>query len=160
MTPPSKPAWSTTTVAEHPASVFADFRLETGGHRIQLVGDGQSLVLHTDNPLALLAAMNQVSLAAGVRVRGGRRALGRVAGTLTGAGLRVDVRGPGVLLVSLGDGAGSRVGRLLTGSPSVGFGSARDVVALLSSRLRWSRVAVAAFAGAAAGVAAWRYRRR
>ena len=54
----SSSAGSATTTAGQPLSVVADLRLETEGQRIQLVGDGQSLVLHTDHPLALFAAVN------------------------------------------------------------------------------------------------------
>jgi hypothetical protein len=152
-------AGSTTTDARQTLSVVADLRLETAGQRVQLVGDGQSLVLHIDHPRALLAAVNRSSppSAAGVAAR--RRSIGRVADTLDRAGLRLDVRGPAGVLLRLGEGVGSRSGRLLTGSRAVTIGPAREVAAGLTSGLPTHRIAAAAFAAAVIAVAAYILRR-
>ena len=136
-------AGSATTAAGQPLSVVADLRLETAGQRIQLVGDGQSLVLHTDNPIALFAAINRTAWPSAVGPSSGRRGIARAADTLHRAGLRVDVRGPGGVLVSLGHGAGSRLGRVLTGSRAVAFGSVREVAGSLRTGLPLGRIVAA-----------------
>ena len=150
----SSSAGSVTTAAGQPLSVVADLRLETEGQRIQLVGDGQSLVLHTDRPFALFAAINGAALTSAVNASSGRRGLARAADALHGAGLRVDVRGPSGVLISLGHGAGSRWGRLLTGSRAVALGPMRELAASLGTALPRRRIAAASLAtvGVALGV--------
>jgi hypothetical protein len=59
----------------------------------------------------------------------GRTAVGRAGTALQNAGLRVDVRGPDGVLVRLGDGAESILGRVVTGSSAVQFGKIRDLSA-------------------------------
>jgi hypothetical protein len=158
----SSAAGSATTTAGQPLSVVADLRLESAGQRVQLVGDGQSLILHTDHPLALLTALRRTAWPTAVNPRSGRAGVAEAADTLHRAGLRVDVRGPGGVLVSLGHGAGSRFGRVLTGSGAVAFGSVREVAGSLRTGL--PRVRIIAASGAAVSVAvallALRRRRR
>jgi hypothetical protein len=147
-------AGSVTTDPGQSLSVVADLRLETAGQRIQLVGDGQSLVLHTDHPFALFAAINRTARPSAIGPSSGRRGLGRAADALHRAGLRVDVRGPGGVLVSLGHGAGSRWGRLLTGSRAVAVGPAREVAASLGAGLPLRRITTATITAAGVVVAA------
>jgi len=151
---------SATTTAGQPLSVVADLRLETEGQRVQLVGDGQSLILHTDHPLALLAAVRHTSWPTAVSPMSGRASVARAADTLHRSGLRVDVRGPGGVLVSLGDGAGSRFGRVVTGSRAVAFGSVREVAGSLRSGLPLGRIIAASCAAVAVVVAVLALRRR
>jgi hypothetical protein len=119
-----------------------------------LVGDGQSLVLHTDHPFALFAAMNRTSWPSAIGPSSGRRGVARAADTLHRAGLRVDVRGPGGVLVSMGHGAGSRWGRPLTGSRAVALGPMRELAASLGTGMPLRRIAATSIAavGVAAGV--------
>jgi hypothetical protein len=156
----SSPLGSATTAAGRTLSVVADLRLETAGQRIQVVGDGQSLVLHTDHPLALLAAVNGTSLPSRNGVTGARHSVRRAADSLSRAGLRVDVRGPAGVLISLGNGAGSRSGRLLTGSRAVTFGPLREVAAGLTSGLPLGRITAASCTVLAISVAVFARSRR
>ena len=142
-------------------SVSADLRIESDGQRAHLVGDGGSLILHTDQPLQFWSSINHAALPSGVGRVSGPRALGRVAGALDDAGITLDVTGPDGVLVRLGDGAGSRLGRLVTGSSAVGFGSVRLLASTLTARLPVRRIAIAALAGlATVGVLAVARRRR
>ena len=153
-------AGSATTTAGQPLSVVADLRLETEGQRIQLVGDGQSLVLHTDHPFALFTAINRTSWPSTIGPSSGRRGVARAADTLHRVGLRVDVRGPSGVLVSLGDGAGSRWGRLLTGSHAVALGPVREIAGSLGTGLPLGRITAASLTAVAVAVAARAVRRR
>jgi hypothetical protein len=157
----SSASGSATTIAGHPLSVVADLRLETEGQRVQLVGDGQSLIVHTDHPLALLTAVRRTAWPSAISPRSGRAGVARAADTLHRAGLRVDVRGPGGVLVSLGHGAGSRLGRVLTGSRAVAFGSVREVAGSLRTGLPLGRIVAASCAAVSiAAVLALRRRPR
>jgi hypothetical protein len=60
------------------------------------------------------------------------------------------------MLVSLGQGAGSPSGRLLTGSRSVTFGPVRDVAAGLTKGLPLGRIIVVSLATVAVAVVALR----
>jgi hypothetical protein len=151
---------SATTTAGQPLSVVADLRLETAGQRVQLVGDGQSLIMHTDHPLALFTALRGTAWPTAASHRSGRAGVARAADTLHRAGLRVDVRGPGGVLVSLGHGVGSRLGRVLTGSRAVAFGSVREVAASLSSGLPLGRIIATSCAAVSVAVAVLVVRRR
>ena len=73
------PARTASTAAPGALSVFADLRVETDGHKAHLVGDGQSLVLHSSHPMKLWSALGQVSLPTGIRPASGRRAVGHAA---------------------------------------------------------------------------------
>ena len=128
-------------------SVFADLRLDTDGHRVHLVGDGHSLVLHSSDPRQLLSGLRQLSLPSEISGLRGRTAVGQAATALRDAGLRVDVRGPEGVLLQLGRGAGSRVGRWVTGSSAVTFGSLRD----LRAAARLPSRTIAALAGVVTG---------
>jgi len=132
-----------------PLSVLADLRIEMDGHRAHLVGEGQSLILHTDRPLRMWAAVNRASLPAWTGRLNGPRAVGRAATGLRSSGLSIDVRGPDGVLVRLGDGVGSSVGRLLTGSSAVGFGSVRALSSTVTARIPVRRIALYAAAAIA-----------
>ena len=144
------PAWEANTAAAAPLAVFADVRFDTDGHRVHLVGDGQSLVLHSSDPRQLLTDLHRMSLPTTVSGTRGRTTIGRAGTALRDAGLRVDVRGPGGVLMQLGAGAGSGVGRWVTGSDAVTFGSVWD----LSDALRVPTRTVAGLIAAAAVIAA------
>lgn len=134
------PTGEANTAAAHPLSVFADLRLETDGHRVHLMGDGQAFVVHTSDPRRLLRDVRTMSLPDSISGLTGRTALGRAATELRSAGLRVDVRGPDGVLVRLGHGAESKFGRVVTGSSAVQFGTARDLSA--AARLPARRIAM------------------
>ena len=150
---------SATTTAGQPLSVVADLRLETEGQRVQLVGDGQSLIVHTDHPLALLTAVRRTAWPSAISPRSGRAGVARAADTLHRAGLRVDVRGPGGVLVSVGHGTGSFWGRLLTGSRAVALGPVREVAASLGTGLPLRRITAASIVSAGVAVAVFAVRR-
>ncbi len=145
------PAGEANTAAAGPFSVFADLRLETDGHRVHLVGDGQSLVVHTSDPRRLLREVRQMSLPAQITTVAGRTALGRAADGLRQVGVRVDVRAPDGVLVRLGHGRGSRFGRIVTGSSAVEFGTLRDLTA--AAGIPANRIRVLVVAGISVGVA-------
>jgi len=134
-------------------SVSADLRLDIDGSKAHLVGDGQSLILHSNDPLRLWSALNQASLPAGVSRADGPRAIGRAADALLDNGLSVDVTGPHGVLVRLGQGADSRAGRLITGSRGVEFGSARALGATVRAAGPTRRIVLAG--AVVAAVAAW-----
>ena len=138
------PAGEANTAAAAPFSVFADLRLETDGHRVHLVGDGQSLVIHTSDPRRLLREVRHLPLPAQISGAAGRTALGRAADGLRQVGIRVDVRAPDGVLVRLGDGPGSRFGRIVTGSSAVEFGTFRDLTAAAGIPATGIRVLVVA----------------
>ena len=146
------PARTASTAAPGALSVFADLRVETDGHKAHLVGDGQSLVLHSSHPMKLWSALGQVSLPTGIRPASGRRAVGHAAAALQEYGLSVDVRGPQRMIIRLGDGAGSRVGRLVTGSGSVELGSVRELTTALGGHVPLRAIAAAAVAALVIGV--------
>ncbi len=141
-------------------AVFADLRIETDGQRAHLVGDGRSLILHTDQPLRFWSSIDHAALPAGVGRVNGPRALGRVADALHDAGVTVDVTGPDGVLVRLGDGAGSRLGKLVTGSSAVGFGSVRLLASTVTARMPVGRIAAALGLAAVFGIVAVVRRRR
>ena len=157
------PAAVSTDGAAGPAgtpSVFADLRIVSDDHRLHLVGDGRSLVLHSSDPRKLAAALRGVPLPAGIG-GSGRRAVGRAATTLRDNGLRVEVRGPEGVLLELGGGRGSRLGQLVTGSPAVRFGGPRELAATAGVPLRAIRMAaIAAVVTTAIAVGAKLLRRR
>lgn len=131
-------------------SVSADLRLDIDGSKAHLVGDGQSLILHSSDPLRLWSALNQASLPAGISRVDGPRAIGRAADALLDNGLSVDVTGPHGVLVRLGRGADSRAGRIVTGSRGVEFGSARALGATARAAVPVRRIAISGAVVAAA----------
>jgi len=145
------PAGEANTAMLQPFSVFADLRLETDGHRVHLVGDGQSLVVHTSDPRRLLHDVRRMSLPATVTGLVGRTALGRTADGLREVGIRVDVRGPDGVLVRLGAGPESRLGQVVTGSSAVEFGKIRDLSA--AAGIPAKRIGALVVAGIWVGVA-------
>jgi len=158
------PAGEANTAAAGPFSVFADLRLETDGHRVHVVGDGQSLVVHTSDPRRLLRDVRHLSLPAHFSSVVGRTALGRAADGLRDVGIRVDVRAPDGVLVRLGEGHGSRFGKVVTGSSAVQFGRARDLAAAFpiagAAEMPAKRIRVLVVAGIWVGVALLLRRRR
>ena len=146
--------------AARTTEVFADLRMETGGHRAHLVGDGRSLVLHVDEPLGMVTSLRRVALPEASGIAQQSRGLGRMATVLDTAGITVDVRGPdGDLLVRLGRGPGSRLGRLLTGSGSVRLGTARVLTGPVTDALPTGRILLGAGAAVIATAAAIAVRR-
>ncbi len=151
----------TPPVAPRPAvSVFADLRIDNDGRRAHLVGDGQTLVLHTDSPMAFWSTINRAALPAGVGRVNGPRALGRAAGLLSETGITLDVTGPDGMIVRLGEGASSRLGQLTTGSAAVQFGSTRVLASTLSAQVPVRRYGLAAAVALVVGVVLAARRRR
>ncbi len=123
--------------------VQADLRIDVDGVPARLTAEGDRLTLQSSRPeRAWAAAPALVGRAAGPRW------VGRAADVLADAGLTVDVVGPQGVVVSLGDGVGSRLGRAVTGSSAVRPGAPAAVV---GSAWRWARL-VARPATATAGV--------
>jgi len=158
---PATTSASASAGAERSLSVFADLRMESDGQRVHIVGDGTSLIVHSSDPLRLWSSLTSSALPSGVGRVNGPRAAGRAANALRDAGLRVDLTGPDGLLVALGTGAGTRAGRLLTGSDSLGFGTVKAVRTTMTARIpRW-RVSLAVGAAGLGGLLlTWFLRRR
>jgi hypothetical protein len=112
--------------------VQADLRIDVDGVPARLTAEGDRLTLRSSRPERVWAAAP--ALAGRVA---GPRWVGRAADVLAGAGLTVDVVGPQGVVVSLGDGAGSRLGRAVTGSSAVRPGAPAAVV---GSAWRWVRL--------------------
>jgi hypothetical protein len=120
-------------------------------------GDGTVLRITTDDADAVWEAASSVPEI-------GTAKLPLLADQLRDAGLRVEVVGPRGTVATLGSGAASTIGRLVTGSRAIQPGDNRAVAALLVGRIKRSRrgliLAAAVVAGAAGGVAVVVLRRR
>lgn len=84
----------------------------------------------------------------------GDAALPFLADQLADAGLVMEVVGPQGRVATVGSGASSRLGRLLTGSSAVAPGDREAVVALVRAQAKRHRVRIAVTAVAAAGLVA------
>jgi hypothetical protein len=156
---PATTAAQASARAARSLSVSADLRIQSDGQRVHVVGDGTSLIVHSSDPLRLWSAMTSSAVPSGVGRVNGPRAAGRAANALRDAGLRVDITGPNGVLVTLGSGAGTPAGRVLTGSDSVGFGSLRAVRSTIAARLSIRKLALATTATAAVVALLWRWLR-
>jgi hypothetical protein len=111
-------------------------------------GDGTVLRVTTDDADTVWEAASSVPEI-------GTAALPFLADQLRDAGLRVDVVGPKGTVATIGSGASSTVGRVVTGSRAIQPGDTRAVAALLVGRIKRSRRGlVLAVAAAIAGGAA------
>ncbi len=138
--------------------VTADLALTVDGHQARLTGSGTDLRLTASDPVALWRSAAGVPWPVGVTVGSGPRALGGLASALTDAGLHLDVTGPRGRVAELGRGVDSGLGRGLTGSRSVRFGSPRTLAATVRREpLPWRSVAVGALVVL---LARWALRRR
>ncbi|MBO1753886.1 hypothetical protein [Allobranchiibius sp. CTAmp26] len=109
-------------------SVTADLDVEIDGVFSHLAGDGRRLVLHSEHPQSTWSALTQASLPDSIGDVRGPRAIGRVARAMADAGVHLDVEGPRGVVVSLGDGERSVIGRVVTGSTAVRPRSARSLL--------------------------------
>ena len=107
----------------------ADLALTVDGHQARLTGNGTDLLLTASHPVALWRSAASVPWPVGVTVGSGPRALGGLAAALSDAGLHLDVTGPRGRIAELGRGVDSGVGRGVTGSRAVRFGSPRALAA-------------------------------
>lgn len=115
-------------------SISADLRFDIDGNHGTVIGDGHSVVVFSESPLRLLSALRQVELPSqlvGLKVR---RAVGAAADYLSATGMSVEVRGDRGTLLVLGAGHDSKVGRWLTGSDSVEFGSSVYLASVVAER--------------------------
>ena len=123
--------------------VTADLTLTVDGQQARLTGSGSDLTLTASDPVALWRSAASVPWPVGVTVGSGPRALGGLAGSLADAGLHLDVTGPQGRVAELGHGVDSGLGRGLTGSRAVRFGSPRTLAATVRSEpVPWRGVAV------------------
>ena len=124
--------------------VRADLVLTVDGRQARLTGDGTDLTLTSSDPVALWRSAASVPWPVGVTVGSGPRALGGLAGALADAGLHLDVTGPGGRVAELGRGVDSGLGRGLTGSRAVRFGSPRTLAAtVVREPVPWRPVVLA-----------------
>lgn len=124
--------------------VRADLVLTVDGRQARLTGDGTDLTLTASDPVALWRSAASVPWPVGVTVGSGPRALGGLAGALADAGLHLDVTGPGGRVAELGRGVDSGLGRGLTGSRAVRFGSPRTLAAtVVREPVPWRPVVLA-----------------
>jgi hypothetical protein len=138
----------------------ADLEVELDGHLATVSADGTHVRVRADQPLPVVRELRIAARRAGVGHASPARALGRVADELAAAGLTASVEGPHGPVLYLG-GAGSRLGRWLTGSPSVREGAAsgwrpvvRDAMAQAARSHRSLIAGIVGIAGIAAAVAA------
>ncbi|MBO1767128.1 hypothetical protein [Allobranchiibius sp. GilTou38] len=121
---------------ERPLSVTADLDIEIDGVFSHLAGDGRRMVLHSEHPQAMWSALTQASLPDSVGDVSGPRAIGRLARAMADAELHLDVEGPRGVIVSIGDGERSVIGRVVTGSAAVRPRSARSLLPFLGVAAR------------------------
>lgn len=117
-------------------SVTADLDIEVDGLFAHLAGDGRRLVLHSDRPQTMWSALTQASLPDSVGDVSGPRAIGRVARAMADAGIHLDVEGPRGVVVSLGEGERSVIGRVVAGSTAVRPRSARSLLPFVGVAVR------------------------
>lgn len=134
--------------------VEADLRLDVDGTSAHLHGSGSRLVLFSDHPERVWAAA-VASVLPAFGVADGPRAIGRVADLLQDAGVRLEVAGPHGVVVSLGDGVSSPVGRATTGSRAVRPG--RPVALAVLGWQAGPRVVALAAISTTAGIALIRW---
>lgn len=120
-------------------TVLADLDLQVGTVHSTVRTEGDHVVLRTDSPQLMWSAISGAALPLGVGRMDGVRAIGRVADLLDESGVALDIVGPRGVLVRFGRDADSRLGRVVTGSRSVGFGSPRALLSALIGRLRIRR---------------------
>ena len=116
-----------------PFSVTADLALSVDGHDARLTGSGADLTLDSTDPVALWRSAASVPWPVGITVSTGPRGLGGLGDALAEAGLHLDVTGPHGRVAELGRGVDSTLGRSVTGSRLVRFGSPRTLAATVSS---------------------------
>lgn len=123
--------------------VTADLALTVDGQQARLTGSGSDLRLTAADPVALWRSAASVPWPVGVTVGSGPRALGDLAGTLAGVGLHLEITGPRGRVAELGRGVDSGLGRRLTGSRSVRFGSPGTLAATVRREpVPWRGVAI------------------
>jgi len=99
-----------------------------GGASGQISGEGNRVVVSTDDPVAAFRAAT---------ARGpGQNSVGAVADLLAASGLVLQVTGPRGTVATLGDGVESRLGDLLAGSRRVRPGDVRAVRPLAVTQAR------------------------
>ena len=126
-----------------PLSVTADLALSIDGHDARLTGSGGDLTLDSSDPVALWRSAASVPWPVGVTVGSGPRALGGLADALAEQGLHLEVTGPHGRVAELGRGVDSALGRSVTGSRVVRFGSPRTLAATISAEpVPWRPVVV------------------
>lgn len=139
-------------------NIDADLQVEVGGCKAVLTGTGGRLVLKADAPQLLLSSLRDVSLP---NSAGGVRGLGKIADLLSAHGLELHVEGPSGEMALLGVGAGSGLGKLVTGSRAVQLGSLRALTGLVPTRRLVSlTVGVSAAAVGVIMLTLWRRRFR
>ena len=113
-------------------SVTADLHLSVDGHTAHLAADGSRMHLVTSHPAALFARLPRLAPTA----LGQRAAVRDAALLLDRAELALDISDGRRVLVTVGHGQRSRVGRVLTGSSLVTPGRPAAVVAAAWAALR------------------------
>lgn len=124
----TSPGGSLGTTPSDALSVDADLDISVGDCSARLEGKGQRMVLRCDYPHLLWPRLTEASLPDEIGNVSGVRSVGRVATAMSEAGIHLDVEGPDGIIVSLGHGKRSLVGRVVTGSGSVKVRSVRSLV--------------------------------
>ena len=112
--------------------VTADLHVEVDGHTAHLIGDGSRLLVMTAEPAELYARLPRIA-----PIDAGRRTVVRnAAALLDHAELALDITDGRRVLVTLGHGQHSRLGRVLIGSSLVTPGRPTVVAAVAWAVLR------------------------
>ena len=108
--------------------MVADLDIDVDGYSARLEGEGQRLVLRSDQPHLLWSSLIQASVPDAVGHITGVRSAGRAAAALAEVGMHLDVEGPHGTVVSIGEGENSVIGRIITGSKAIRPRSARSLL--------------------------------
>lgn len=111
-----------------PLRVHSDLRLVVGGLSADIVADGRRISLHTDDPARLFAEAAAASPARSAAGPTLRAMIGRAGRLLTEVGLSAQLDGGRGVVIELGHGCESRLGRVLVGSDNVRLGRAGAVL--------------------------------
>jgi hypothetical protein len=121
------------TAADRRLLITADLRLEVSGAQASVTASGSHVTVRADSPVTLWSELNRAALPSSVGRVSGPRAVGRAAELLREHGLDVQIEGPQGVLVRLGTGVHSALGRSVTGSSAVQLVSVRSLRPIASA---------------------------
>ena len=145
------------TAAKRRLLITADLRMEVGGAEATVTAAGSHVTVRADSPETLWSELNRAALPSAVGRVSGPHAVGRAAELLRDNGLDVQIEGPQGVIVRLGTGVHSALGRSITGSSAVQLVSLRSLRPIATAAVRQAFsarrvIGVAIAAGAAIAV--------